>query len=191
MSKTVMTTYTGRCLDLFDLKMSDISIRDIAHHTSLINRFCGASYGGISVAQHCVNVARMSDHRAKLQGLLHDASEAYMGDVIKWLKRHESFDFYRRKEESLQLMIFEKFNARNCDGGLQQDPSVDEADGLICSWEAHHQMRKLHNADGYPYKPLESWDLERLEKRCGRFELWSALQAEEKFLELFRELTEN
>jgi hypothetical protein len=68
-----------------------IHIRDIAHHLSLINRFNGATETPYSVAQHSVLVADLLLHRKQpahvcMWGLLHDAHEAYLGDVTTPVK---------------------------------------------------------------------------------------------------------
>jgi uncharacterized protein len=68
-----------------------IHIRDIAHHLSLINRFNGATDTPYSVAQHSVLVADLLLAKKQpadvcLWGLLHDAHEAYLGDVTTPVK---------------------------------------------------------------------------------------------------------
>jgi hypothetical protein len=108
-----MTTFSGRSVDPLNLTPDDIAIEDIAHHLACINRFCGACKKPISVAQHSVYVARMcgaedgGEHA--LQALLHDATEAYLGDVIRPLKTMELFNIYREAEDRAQAVIFEKF----------------------------------------------------------------------------------
>lgn len=68
-----------------------IRMRDIAHHLALINRFNGATDTPYSVAQHSVLVAdlllaRKLPAHVCLWGLLHDAHEAYLGDVTTPVK---------------------------------------------------------------------------------------------------------
>lgn len=83
---TVTRTSTGRDVDLINPTPGMISFDDIAHHLSLINRYSGASDFPISVAQHSLYVVRiLGQMRAtplqRLLGLLHDAHEAYIGDI--------------------------------------------------------------------------------------------------------------
>lgn len=63
------------------------NIETIATALSNINRYTG-HVGQYSVAQHCVLVSQQLPHELKLSGLLHDATEAYIGDVSAPLKRH-------------------------------------------------------------------------------------------------------
>ena len=65
---------------------SEIKIEDIAHALANLCRFGGHSCEYYSVAQHSVMVWSMAPPRLKKAALLHDASEAYLGDVIKPLK---------------------------------------------------------------------------------------------------------
>lgn len=73
-----------------DPQPEDIRIFDIAVHLSRICRFGGALHpdltGIYSVAQHSVLVSRVVPPEFALEGLLHDAAEAYVGDMVKPLK---------------------------------------------------------------------------------------------------------
>ena len=86
MSLPFIRTTSGTDVPLAAVQPAHISIRDIAHHLALINRFNGATPLPYSVAQHSVLVAdllleaRQPVH-VVLAGLLHDAHEAYLGDI--------------------------------------------------------------------------------------------------------------
>lgn len=91
MSKPFIRMHSGVDVYLDTPTPDVIHIRDIAHHLALINRFNGATETPYSVAQHSVLVADLL--RAKKQpphvclwGLLHDAHEAYLGDVTTPVK---------------------------------------------------------------------------------------------------------
>lgn len=60
-------------------------IESIANALGHINRFNG-HVGQYNVAQHCVLVAMKLPVELRLSGLLHDAPEAYIGDVTAPLK---------------------------------------------------------------------------------------------------------
>lgn len=73
----------------FSLKPEDIHIEEIAHSLALTCRFQGHLRGfePYSVAQHSVLVAMNVPPEMALAGLLHDATEAYCGDMIRPIKR--------------------------------------------------------------------------------------------------------
>lgn len=84
-----MTTSSGKPFFVFDPQPDDIRIEDIAAHLARLCRFNGALRDGTdmySVAQHCCHVSDHCPEGYKLEGLLHDAHEAYVGDQIKPLK---------------------------------------------------------------------------------------------------------
>lgn len=85
-------TYSGRDVSLADPHFGTINIRDIACALSRINRFCGATRLPVNVADHSLNVVRyLALQRAsaavQLLGLLHDAHEAYIGDITAPMRR--------------------------------------------------------------------------------------------------------
>lgn len=85
-------TYTGKHVDPFDIRTTDVCIEDIAHSLSLQCRFNGHCKRFYSVAEHCINVAEYLQERfntgsLSLCGLLHDAAETYIGDVVRPIKR--------------------------------------------------------------------------------------------------------
>lgn len=109
-SMTMMQTFTGKVIDLANFKEDDVRLPDIAHALSLINRFTGHSVEPYSVAQHSVLVSRIVEERHALWALLHDASEAYIGDVATPLKT--MLPNYRELEEQIQRAIAQKFGLK-------------------------------------------------------------------------------
>ncbi|MBS9720206.1 hypothetical protein JYU29_05830 [Tianweitania sp. BSSL-BM11] len=79
----------GSVMDLANPQVEDIDFADIAARLSKLARFNGVPRGpAYSVAQHCVLGADALFHttgRAELAGyfLLHDAHEAYIGDIVR------------------------------------------------------------------------------------------------------------
>jgi hypothetical protein len=107
MNKTTMQTYTGALVDLAAISPEDIRLPDIAHALSLVNRFTGHTRVPYSVAQHSVMVSELCAPEHALWGLLHDASEAYLGDVATPLKH--MLPEYRELEERVQRAIAVRF----------------------------------------------------------------------------------
>jgi len=84
----MFTTYTGKNVSLSTLEVKDICLQDIAHSLSLQCRYNGHCRLFYSVAEHSVRAA----NKAKEFGVdpryvfLHDAAEAYCGDIIRDIK---------------------------------------------------------------------------------------------------------
>lgn len=97
MSKIV--TYYGQTVDLLDPDPETILLEDIAHNLSHIVRFNGATRYPYSVAQHSLYVSHLVGPGDALIGLMHDATEAYLGDVVSPLK--ELLPEYRLIEERM------------------------------------------------------------------------------------------
>lgn len=76
-------TASGKTVHPLDLRPGDIDITDIARSLANQCRFLGHLPGHYSVAQHSVLVSRIVNPANALHGLLHDAAEAYLGDVIR------------------------------------------------------------------------------------------------------------
>jgi hypothetical protein len=77
-------TFTGRAFDLFDPQPDQICLEDIAHSLSQICRFTGHCGRFYSVAEHCWEMSDLiesDDPAVKLAALMHDAHEAYLGDI--------------------------------------------------------------------------------------------------------------
>jgi 5'-deoxynucleotidase YfbR-like HD superfamily hydrolase len=88
-------TYTGKKFDLYNPTPEMIDIKDIAKGLSYNSHFGGQTPRFFSIAEHSLMVSwRMVRDYANrpdllLLGLLHDAAEAYVGDMIKPIKVNE------------------------------------------------------------------------------------------------------
>jgi hypothetical protein len=100
-------TYTGRKFWPLNPRHEDVCIEDIAGHLSKICRFGGATRTHYSVAQHSVLASNIVSPRNRLAALLHDASEAYIGDVCRPIKPH--FQGYADLEDRLMRIIADVF----------------------------------------------------------------------------------
>lgn len=84
----------GRKVDHFDLRPEDISLPEIARRLSRIHRFASASPW--TVAEHCLAAAAWAEAADLPESylrcaLLHDAAEAWLGDVPSPLKKRLRF----------------------------------------------------------------------------------------------------
>lgn len=100
-------TYTGKVFDLKIMDPDSICIEDIAHALSNTARFGGHLNRLYSVAQHSCYVAINSSKENMLAALLHDASEAYIGDMPSPFK--SMMPDYQEIENRLMAVIAKKF----------------------------------------------------------------------------------
>lgn len=123
-------TYSGGVFFLMDPQPALVHIADIAHALAHLCRFTGHTIQFYSVAQHSVLVSRFCAPEDALWGLLHDASEAYVADLNKPLKRQPSLVGYRDVEASVQRAICQRFELPP-----DEPQSVKDADGVLLRTE--------------------------------------------------------
>jgi len=104
---SLFQTYTGRLIDFREIRPEDIDILDIAHGLANITRFGGQARNHITVGEHSLTVASLVPPPLKFTALLHDAAEAYLGDIPKPLKN--LLPDYQRIEKQLMGIIADKF----------------------------------------------------------------------------------
>ena len=137
--KHEIRTYTGRHVDPFVMTTRDVHHRDIAHALSHACRFGGHSEGHLSVARHSIHVMQwLERHEATVQeclaGLLHDAAEAYIGDMVRPLKHRDEFQLYRALDDRVTAIILKHFHLP-----FTELPTiVHEADVAITNVEVNH-----------------------------------------------------
>lgn len=105
------TTLTGKVINILNPTEDMITLQDISISLSKICRFGGHVSRFYSVAQHSVLVAALCPDFAR-EALLHDASEAYLGDVIKPLKLLLGAA-YTSLEFNFETVISQKFGLVN------------------------------------------------------------------------------
>lgn len=123
-----LRTYTGRSVHILSPRPEEIHIQDIAHALSHTCRFGGHTPAFHSVAHHSVLVSELVPESFALWGLLHDASEAYLHDITRPLKR--ALPNYGGLEARMMGAICDRF-------GLPSDmPSaVKIADNIVLATE--------------------------------------------------------
>lgn len=110
-------THTGQKVFPSNIETVKLSLEDIAHHLTKIQR-----YGGALPLDKCYSVAEHSIHMAEYAlrcripnridiarvCLMHDSSEAYLGDIVSGLKK--SLPDYKEIEKRLETQIELKYN---------------------------------------------------------------------------------
>lgn len=97
---------SGAMLDFLDPWSSDFTIDDIAHGLSLICRYSGQCDQFYSVAEHCIHVSEVAREHA-YAALMHDAAEAFVGDVTRPLK--QLLPNYKSIEAAVEGAICSRF----------------------------------------------------------------------------------
>ena len=109
-------TYSGVFIRPLDPNPADIHIEDIAHALSNQCRWTGHVSRFYSVAEHCLNVSALVSEELRLNALLHDASEAYLADLARPIKKAAGLgEIYLEVEANLQSAIAVRF-------GISDDP---------------------------------------------------------------------
>ena len=105
-----LQTYTGKIFDFNDIRPEVIDIIDIAHALSNVCRWGGHCSKFYSVAEHSILCSYLAaqefpeDYKLQFYTLLHDASEAYIGDMPKPFKimMGEYTDIEEKVEQAIQ-----------------------------------------------------------------------------------------
>ena len=209
-----ITTFTGRKINPLSLAGDDISIDDIAHHLALVNRFAGATREPYSVAQHSVLVSLLLEADGArpeiiIAGLLHDAAEAYLGDVTKWLKQTAEMEPFRMTEQRAQAAIDRKFGLfahSDISVAASDAERLEEVDRFMVRMEAllHLPNQGAHLFAAWPerypavcgadfirmgraWRIVAGEDLHRMSSPVKSWmDCWSWQTAERLFLQQFR-----
>src|SRR5918999_6104936 len=110
-----LQTVSGRWVNPFEPDPEQLDAGDIARALANLCRFGGHCKAFYSVAQHSAIVCDLLEERGAtpdelMAALLHDASEAYLGDLPHPLKhRSELGAAFRVAEKRLEAVIAERF----------------------------------------------------------------------------------
>jgi len=174
--KAYIATASGKQFFLLEPRLEDIDIFDIAHALSMQCRWTGHCKFHYSVAQHSYYCSFIGPDNEAFDRLMHDAAEAYIGDLNRPLKHYtEAGIAYRRQEAVIQKAIAERFGF-----SVVEPPSVKLADNSMLYAERDQIV-------GYKFEEAENW--ERYDENNGvTIEEWTPLQAKANFLSRFETL---
>lgn len=165
-------TRSGVAFYPLDVRPEDICIEDIAGALSKICRYGSQCLAFYSVAEHSIHVSRTVQPQFAKAALLHDAAEAYVGDMVRPIKL--MLPEFRRMEKAVQAAINTRFGI----------PFIDTIylrhfdDQML-----HTEMREMMKDPPQPWvelpPALENW----------HFDYYDPDEAEEAFLLRWAELT--
>ncbi|MEP2103059.1 MAG: YfbR-like 5'-deoxynucleotidase [Parasphingorhabdus sp.] len=141
MADTCIMLASGALFDFLEPEASDFTLNDIAHGLGRVCRFAGQSSSFYSVAEHCFHVARLVPVEHARAALLHDASEAFLGDVTRPLK--SLLPDYKKIEERVEDAIAKRFlPGFNTEAPREmfRHPLIKQADIAMCVAEAKQLM---------------------------------------------------
>ena len=159
-------TYTGKRFYPFDPKPDEVDLEDIAHSLALSCRFNGHCSDFYSIAQHSVIVSQIVKPEQGLPALLHDAAEAYIGDIIRPVKKN--LEGIEEIEEKIQGVILSYFGVTNYDAKeIQRADDIalitekrDLKKGSVDDWpESSQYKNQLLKETIVPLSPQESKEL--------------------------------
>jgi len=182
-------THTGTKFWPLEPAASEVHIEDIAHSLARQCRFNGHCRGFYSVAEHSIEVSRHVPRakRFALWGLLHDAAEAYLSDLVRPIKAQCHYQVptttmrsghrlqtYRECEAQIQRCIADRFCL-----DFPIPTEVDDADNRMLVTE----RSQLFN-ENQPH-----WDaLDGVEPYLVKLQCLNWQTAEMFFLNRFQEL---
>lgn len=122
-TKTSILLHNGDFFDFQDPFNHEFDIESIATALSNLCRYTGHVTRFYSVAEHCYLVSLLVPEQFALEGLMHDASEAFCGDVSSPLK--QLLPDYKYIEENVQEAIARYYNLQ-----YPFPPCIKEADKI-------------------------------------------------------------
>lgn len=114
---THISTFLGNRFYPEEPRIDRVNLEDIAHGLAYQCRFNGQTRVFYSVAQHSLMVASVLPAPLHRAALLHDAAEAYLGDVVKPLKR--LLPDFARIEDGVTALIAQAFGVDFGSGDAQ------------------------------------------------------------------------
>lgn len=174
-----LQAHSGKAIDLLNPDPSSILIEDIAHSLARIGRYTGHTTGNsiYSVAQHSCIVAGLLPDELKFEGLMHDAHEAYIGDISTPVK-----DAIRALGSGSGLDTLDQLwmsaIAKRFGFSEHHHPSVKHAD----------RQALVHEVASFLAPSERPWVFDGLIQGGTYYSAWSIDTAQQYFLRMFKEL---
>jgi uncharacterized protein len=173
-----LQTVSGRWVNPFEPDPDQLDIDDIARALGNLCRFGGHSRVFYSVAQHSVIVSELVEQRGGdvedvFAALMHDASEAYLGDMPHPIKHRSPLGAaFKDAEHHLEAVIRERFGIRS------DSPEIKRADRALLATE-----RRVFSGENWHWPELDG--IEPLDLELSA---WSPEEAVRAFRRRFEEL---
>src|SRR3954471_4778456 len=173
-----LQTVSGRFVNPFDADPDQLDIADITRALANTCRFGGHCRSFYSVAQHSVIVSELVEQRGGdsedvFAALMHDAAEAYLGDMPHPLKHRSALgEAFRAAEAHLEQAIHKRF-------GIKPDvPEIKRADRALLATE-----RRVFSAEDWHWPELEG-----VEPLDLQLTAWSPDEAAARFAARYAQL---
>ena len=173
-----LQTVSGRFVNPFDPDPTQLDIGDIARALANVCRFGGHCRSFYSVAQHSVIVSELVEQRGgdvedTFAALMHDATEAYLGDMPHPIKHRSALGAaHREAEADLERAIRERFRIK------PDVPEIKRADRALLATE-----RRAFSAEDWHWPELEGVEPLDLELTA-----WPPDEAAERFKARYEQL---
>ena len=171
-----MQIANGRIFHPLDPRVNEVYLEDIAQSLSRQIRYNGMSDRAISVAQHSVQCAWLVEQTGgsaeiQLAMLMHDAAEAYIGDMIRPLK--VLIPEFAKIEDRIMEVINERYNLPTI-----SHKALKYYDNLALAWEKRDIYKSSREWPGMMDVP--TW--------LAPMVTWRAGEAEMRFVRMFQYL---
>src|ERR687894_3264724 len=173
-----LQTVSGRWVNPFDPDPAQLDAGDIARALANLCRFGGHRRSFYSVAQHCVIVSRLVEERGggaedAFAALMHDAAEAYLGDMPHPLKHRSPLGAaFKAAEDHLERAIRDRFRIK------PDVPEIKRVDRSLLATE-----RRAFSAEDWHWPELEG-----VEPLDIELEAWPPDEAAQAFAQRYAEL---
>ncbi len=169
-------TYIGMQFWPFSPEYRKIDINDIAHSLANQNRYTGHTRYPYSVAQHSIYVSRILPAPLRVFGLLHDAAETYVHDIVSPMKKYVILRDSERHVATFSQVEDQVLSAIAMRFGLPfpfpMAKEIHAADMAVTTREMHHF---------FPERPAE-WKCEHVKPAPVRIGEWGWKKAKKQFL---------